>query len=41
MKKDILSKDAIFYTGRYNGNPLKVHKHIHEMFPLTSAHFYR
>jgi hemoglobin len=34
-------ENAIFYTGGYNGNPLKVHKHIHEMFPLTSVHFYR
>jgi hemoglobin len=34
-------ENAVFFTGGYNGNPLKVHQHIHELFPLTSDHFYR
>lgn len=34
-------ENAVFYTGGYNGNPLKVHQHIHDLFPLTSEHFYK
>lgn len=34
-------ENAVFFTGGYNGNPLKVHQHIHDLFPLTSDHFYR
>lgn len=34
-------ENAVFFTGGYSGNPLKVHHHIHELFPLTCNHFYR
>lgn len=31
--------NAIFYSGTYNGNPLKTHTHLHRMAPLTAEHF--
>jgi hemoglobin len=31
--------NALFYTGEYVGNPLKVHKHLNKLFPLTAQHF--
>ena len=34
-------ENAVFFTGGYSGNPLKVHQHIHDLFPLTIEHFYR
>ncbi len=32
-------ENAIFYSGGYNGNPLKTHQHINQVFPLTAQHF--
>ncbi|HEX6914328.1 MAG TPA: group III truncated hemoglobin [Chitinophagaceae bacterium] len=32
-------ENAIFYSGGYNGNPLKTHQHIHQVFRLTDEHF--
>ena len=34
-------ENALFYTGSYTGNPLRIHMHLHHMFPLTSQHFLR
>ena len=34
-------ENAVFFTGGYSGNPLKVHQHIHDLFALTTEHFYR
>jgi hemoglobin len=31
--------NAIFYSGGYNGNPLKTHQNLHHVFPLTKQHF--
>lgn len=31
--------NAIFYSGKYQGNPLEVHKHLHQICPLTYQHF--
>lgn len=31
--------NAIFYSGGYNGNPLKTHQHLHRLFPLNKQHF--
>jgi hemoglobin len=33
--------NAIFYSGGYIGNPLKIHKHLHSYAKLTPAHFDR
>jgi hemoglobin len=32
-------ENALFYTGGYMGNPLKIHKHLSKLFPLTADHF--
>jgi len=32
-------ENAIFFSGGYNGNPLKTHQHIHQAFPLSKQHF--
>ncbi len=32
-------ENILFYTGSYTGNPLKIHKHLHSLFPLTEEHF--
>ncbi len=34
-------ENVIFFSGGYNGNPLKVHQKIHELNPLNSEHFNR
>jgi hemoglobin len=31
--------NAIFYSGTYNGNPLKTHTQLNRVAPLTPAHF--
>jgi hemoglobin len=35
----IFGTNAIFYSGTYNGNPLKTHSHLHKMTPLSPEHF--
>ncbi len=32
-------ENALFYTGGYFGNPMKVHKHLDRLFPLSAVHF--
>jgi hemoglobin len=32
-------ENAVFFSGGYTGNPLMVHKHLNQLFPLTSEHF--
>jgi len=32
-------ENAIFYTGTYSGNPINVHRHIHDKLPLTKEAF--
>lgn len=32
-------QNAIFYSGGYNGNPLKTHQALHSAFPLSKEHF--
>jgi len=32
-------ENAIFYTGTYSGNPINVHRHIHDKFPLDKEAF--
>jgi hemoglobin len=32
---------VLFHTGNYAGNPMRVHKQLHEKFPLEQAHFDR
>lgn len=34
-------ENIVFYTGSYNGNPMQVHKQMHEKFSLTAADFMR
>jgi hemoglobin len=34
-------ENTLFYTGGYNGNPLKSHKALHARCPLNAAHFER
>ena len=34
-------ENMLFYTGSYTGNPMELHKHVNQMFPLTSKHFDR
>ena len=31
----------LFQTGNYAGNPMRVHKQLHDKFPLEQAHFDR
>jgi hemoglobin len=31
--------NAIFYSGTYNGNPMKSHTRLHEKNPLSKKHF--
>lgn len=33
--------NAIFFTGGYSGNPLKIHQALHKRAPLTTEHFKR
>lgn len=32
-------ENAIFYSGGYNGNPLKSHQQLHQASPLSKEHF--
>jgi hemoglobin len=32
-------ENALFFTGNYAGNPMKVHKHLHRIIPLKPEHF--
>lgn len=34
-------ENVLFYTGGYEGNPMKIHQHLHRMMPLTAEHFER
>lgn len=34
-------ENVLFHTGGYQGNPMAVHQHIHQQFPLSAAHFDR
>ena len=34
-------ENVIFYTGKYGGDPMNVHQHLHKLFPLKSEHFNR
>jgi hemoglobin len=32
-------ENTLFYTGTYQGNPMELHKHLHQLTPLTATHF--
>ncbi len=32
-------ENTLFYTGSYIGNPMEVHRHINQVFPLNALHF--
>lgn len=32
-------ENILFYTGQYNGNPMAVHKNLHQEFPLKKEDF--
>jgi len=32
-------ENALFFTGNYSGNPMKVHKNLHRIIPLKPEHF--
>ena len=32
-------ENILFYTGQYNGNPMAVHRQLHEEFPLSKSDF--
>ena len=32
-------ENALFYTGGYGGNPMKVHAHLHRLAKLNPEHF--
>ena len=34
-------ENAIFYNGAYSGNPMQMHRRLHERFPMTEEHFDR
>ncbi|MDE3237270.1 MAG: group III truncated hemoglobin [Bacteroidota bacterium] len=34
-------ENALFFTGSYTGNPMKLHQKLHEHMTLTTAHFER
>jgi len=34
-------ENIVFYTGGYSGNPMQVHKQMHEKFSLSTADFAR
>lgn len=34
-------ENVIFYTGHYSGNPMLIHKQLHERFTLSRADFAR
>lgn len=32
-------ENMLFYTGSYTGNPMELHKHVNNLYPLTEDHF--
>jgi len=34
-------ENVILFTGSYEGNPVNLHKHLHDIKPLNKAHFER
>lgn len=32
-------ENTILFTGNYEGNPMELHKHLHKLTPLKTAHF--
>lgn len=34
-------ENTLFFTGTYSGNPMQVHKRIHQVIPLEEKHFQR
>lgn len=34
-------ENTLFYTGSYTGNPVEVHKRVHNFVPLKEEHFQR
>ncbi len=32
-------ENIILFTGRYDGNPMNLHQHLHNITPLNVAHF--
>lgn len=34
-------ENIVFYTGRYGGNPMRIHQQLHERFPLAKQDFDR
>jgi hemoglobin len=32
-------ENTLFYTGNYDGNPMKIHQDLHRKIPFTEAHF--
>ncbi len=34
-------ENVVFYTGKYSGDPMNVHRHLNKLFPLKSEHFNR
>ncbi|HEY2350793.1 MAG TPA: group III truncated hemoglobin [Puia sp.] len=34
-------EQILFYTGNYAGNPMEIHKHVHQLTPLRTEQFDR
>jgi hemoglobin len=34
-------ENVLFHSGGYQGNPMAVHLHLHQQFPMSPAHFER
>lgn len=34
-------ENIILFSGKYQGNPINVHQHLHHIIPLSAAHFYQ
>ncbi|MEI2750538.1 MAG: group III truncated hemoglobin [Ferruginibacter sp.] len=34
-------ENTLFYTGSYEGNPMKIHLDLHRRIPFTEAHFHQ
>ena len=32
-------ENTLFFTGSYDGNPMKIHQDLHRRIPFTEAHF--
>lgn len=32
-------ENTLFFTGTYEGNPMELHRHLHQAIPLNAAHF--